>query len=225
MTALAGIPAQQNNPRVDSVFYPRVVFSCFHFSCPFLSLLTLGFNVHDVHGISLISLKLWFSRKVPATLYHSKSCSIYWGDCFAVTICMFPLFSRYVSVPKMYCWWNSLWLAWKLAQAAQQPWSGRRLWSCTGAWKSRAELPSSSTQFLHVSSWCSATSGCSWHVADTPPLEGLLILKCVIYDPLEGSQIWKMKAAKMGVQDLIFAFVNILHMLSYVHQWVRGGGD
>ena len=28
----------------------------------------------------------------------------------------------------------------------------------------------------------------------------------------------------MGVQDLIFAFVNILHMLSYVHQGVRGGG-
>ena len=124
---------------------------------------------------------------------------------------------------RCFCWWNSLWLAWKLAQAAQQPWSGRRLWSCTGAWKSRAELPSSSTQFLHVSSWCSATSGCSWHAADTPPLEGLLILRCVIYDPLEGSQIWKMKAAKMGVQDLIFAFVNMLHMPSYIHRGAVGG--
>ena len=181
---------------------------------------------------SMMSMEfLWFlwscdsHEKFPRLCIIRSHVPYIWVDCFAVTICMFPLFSRYVSVPKMYCWWNSLWLAWKLAQAAQQPWSGRRLWSCTGAWKSRAELPSSSTQFLHVSSWCSATSGCSWHAADTPPLEGLLILRCVIYDPLEGSQIWKMKAAKMGVQDLIFAFVNMLHMLSYVHQGVRGGGD
>ena len=28
----------------------------------------------------------------------------------------------------------------------------------------------------------------------------------------------------MRVQDLIFAFVNMLHMLSHVHQGVEGGG-
>ena len=70
--------------------------------------------------------------------------------------------------------------------------------------------------------WFRIHLGCFRHAADTPPLEGLLILRCAVYDPLlEGSQIWKMKVAKMGVQDLIFAFVNILQMLSYVHQ---GGG-
>jgi hypothetical protein len=41
-----------------------------------------------------------------------------------------------------------------------------------------------------------------WHAADTPPLEGLLILRCAIHDPLEGLQIWKMKVAKMRVQEL-----------------------
>ena len=66
--------------------------------------------------------------------------------------------------------------------------------------------------------------GCFRLAADAPPLEGLLILRYAIYDPLEGSQIWKMKAAKMRVQDLIFAFVNMLHMLSYVHQGLEGGG-
>ena len=63
-----------------------------------------------------------------------------------------------------------------------------------------------------------------WHAADTQPLEGLLVLRCAIYDPLAGSQIWKMKATKMGVQDLIFAFVNMLHMLWYVHQGAGGRG-
>ena len=28
----------------------------------------------------------------------------------------------------------------------------------------------------------------------------------------------------MRVQDLLFAFVNMLHMLSYVHQGLEGGG-
>jgi len=31
--------------------------------------------------------------------------------------------------------------------------------------------------------------GSFWHAADTPPLEGLLILRCAIYDPVEGLQI------------------------------------
>ena len=30
---------------------------------------------------------------------------------------------------------------------------------------------------------------CFRHAADTPPLEGLLILRCAIHDPLEGLQI------------------------------------
>ena len=55
-------------------------------------------------------------------------------------------------------------------------------------------------------------------------MEGLLILRCAIYDPLEGSQIWKMKAAKVGVEDLIFGFVNMLYTLLYVHQGVGVGG-
>ena len=37
------------------------------------------------------------------------------------------------------------------------------------------------------------------HAADTPPLEGLLILRCAIYDPFEGLQFWKMKVFKTGV--------------------------
>jgi len=41
--------------------------------------------------------------------------------------------------------------------------------------------------------------GCFWHAADTAPLEGLPILRCAIYDPLEGLQISKMKLAEMGV--------------------------
>ena len=35
--------------------------------------------------------------------------------------------------------------------------------------------------------------------ADTAPLEGLPILRCAIYDPLEGLQISKMRLAEMGV--------------------------
>ena len=41
--------------------------------------------------------------------------------------------------------------------------------------------------------------GCFWHAADTAPLEGLPILRCAIYDPLEGLQISKMRLAEMGV--------------------------
>jgi len=37
------------------------------------------------------------------------------------------------------------------------------------------------------------------HAADTAPLEGLPILRCAIYDPLEGLQISKMRLAEMGV--------------------------
>ena len=40
------------------------------------------------------------------------------------------------------------------------------------------------------------------HAADTPPLEGLLILRCATHDPLERFQIWKMKVVKMRVQEL-----------------------
>ena len=41
--------------------------------------------------------------------------------------------------------------------------------------------------------------GCCWHAADTAPLEGLPILRCAIYDPLDGLQISKMRLAQMGV--------------------------
>jgi len=41
--------------------------------------------------------------------------------------------------------------------------------------------------------------GSLWHAADTAPLEGLPILRCAIYDPLEGLQISKMRLAEMGV--------------------------
>ena len=40
---------------------------------------------------------------------------------------------------------------------------------------------------------------CSWHAADTAPLEGLSILRCAIYDPVEGLQISKMRFSEMGV--------------------------
>ena len=41
--------------------------------------------------------------------------------------------------------------------------------------------------------------GCYWHAADTAPLEGLSILRCAIYDPVEGLQISKMRFSEMGV--------------------------
>ena len=37
------------------------------------------------------------------------------------------------------------------------------------------------------------------------PLEGLLILRCAIYDPLEELQISKMKLSEIGVEDMIFS--------------------
>ena len=40
---------------------------------------------------------------------------------------------------------------------------------------------------------------CFWHAADTAPLEGLSILRCAIYDPVEGLQISKMRFSEMGV--------------------------
>jgi hypothetical protein len=40
--------------------------------------------------------------------------------------------------------------------------------------------------------------GCFRH-ADTAPLEGLLIFRCAIYDPLEGLQISKMTLAEMWI--------------------------
>ena len=47
---------------------------------------------------------------------------------------------------------------------------------------------------------------CLWHAADSPPLEGLLILRCAIHDPLERLQISKMEVAKMMVQELNLGF-------------------
>ena len=44
-----------------------------------------------------------------------------------------------------------------------------------------------------------ALYSCFRHAADTAPLEGLPILRCAIYDPLEGLQISKMRLAEMGV--------------------------
>ena len=41
--------------------------------------------------------------------------------------------------------------------------------------------------------------GCFRHAADTAPLEGLSILRCAIYDPVEGLQISKMRFSEMGV--------------------------
>ena len=37
-----------------------------------------------------------------------------------------------------------------------------------------------------------------WHAADTAPLEGLSILRCAIYDPVEGLQISKMRFSRNG---------------------------
>ena len=45
---------------------------------------------------------------------------------------------------------------------------------------------------------------CLRHAADTAPLEGSLVLRCAIYDPLERLQISKMRLSEMGVWDLIF---------------------
>ena len=42
-------------------------------------------------------------------------------------------------------------------------------------------------------------NGCFGHAADTAPLEGLSILRCAIYDPVEGLQISKMRFSEMGV--------------------------
>ena len=47
--------------------------------------------------------------------------------------------------------------------------------------------------------WCSTVCSCFWHAADMAPLEGLLILRCAIYDPLEGLQISKVKLSEMRV--------------------------
>jgi hypothetical protein len=41
--------------------------------------------------------------------------------------------------------------------------------------------------------------GSFWHAADTAPLEGLLILRCAIYDPWERLQISKMRLSEMVV--------------------------
>ena len=40
--------------------------------------------------------------------------------------------------------------------------------------------------------------GCIWHAADTPPFEGLVILRCAIYDPLEGLQFFKNQGFRNG---------------------------
>ena len=42
-------------------------------------------------------------------------------------------------------------------------------------------------------------SGNLRHAADTAPLEGLSILRCAIYDPVEGLQISKMRFSEMVV--------------------------
>ena len=42
-------------------------------------------------------------------------------------------------------------------------------------------------------------NSCFWHAADTAPLEGLSILRCAIYDPVEGLQISKIRFSEMGV--------------------------
>ena len=61
---------------------------------------------------------------------------------------------------------------------------------------------------------------CFRHAADTAPLEGLLILRCAIYDPLEGLQISKMRLSKMGVYNLIFW--RLWHVAHAV-VWSSGG--
>ena len=67
--------------------------------------------------------------------------------------------------------------------------------------------------------WC----GCFWNAADTAPLEGLSILRCAIYDPLEGLQISKMMFPKWGYRIWSFGVFNMLHMLPYDHQGGLGG--
>jgi len=48
--------------------------------------------------------------------------------------------------------------------------------------------------------------------------EGIHFEMCHATDPLERLQVLRVKVSKMGVQDLIFGVVNMLHMLSYGHQ-------
>ena len=46
-------------------------------------------------------------------------------------------------------------------------------------------------------------------------LERLFILRCAIYEPLEGLQISKITSSEMGVWDLNLSVVKMLHMLSF----------
>ena len=46
---------------------------------------------------------------------------------------------------------------------------------------------------------CGDDPGSFWHAADMAPLERLSILRCAIYDPVEGLQISKMRFSEMGV--------------------------
>ena len=48
------------------------------------------------------------------------------------------------------------------------------------------------------------------HAADTAPLEGLLILRCVIYDPLEGLQSSKMRLSEWGYRTGFDCLVSLL---------------
>ena len=64
------------------------------------------------------------------------------------------------------------------------------------------------------------------HASDTPPLEGLSILRCAVYDPAQGLQIANIACRKMGVLDFFWPDTCTLHMVSYGYQGGGGvGGD
>ena len=65
-------------------------------------------------------------------------------------------------------------------------------------------------------------NSCFWHAADTAPLEGLPILRCAIYDPLEGLQISKNEACGNG--GIGFDFFEFLTCCTCCRMIIRGGG-
>ena len=67
-------------------------------------------------------------------------------------------------------------------------------------------------------------SRCFWHAADTAPLEGLSVLRCAIYDPLEGLQISKMRLSEMGYRIWFLASLTCCTCCRMIIRGVGMGG-
>ena len=78
---------------------------------------------------------------------------------------------------------------------------------CTQASFLHKEILTQKENFLHA---------CVFHI------EVLLILRCAIYDPLEGFKFQKWCFQKWRYKIWFFGVFNMLHMLSYDHQGVGG---